>query len=104
MDVYIDGEFSHGGGTSQSAPIWAALTALMNEYLTAHGGQAIGGQMNKVLYEVAHSGARPAFHDVILGGNAVYNAAVGYDVVTGLGTPDTDALVHDILDAQRSGR
>ena len=27
-----------GAGTSQSAPIWAALTVLMNQYLLANGG------------------------------------------------------------------
>ena len=97
--VYLAGQWAKGGGTSQSAPIWAGLTALMNEYLSSRGGHAIG-DANPVLYQVAASGARPAFHDVILGGNCVYNAAVGYDVVTGLGTPDTDALVHDILDSQ----
>ncbi len=29
-----------GGGTSQSAPIWAALTVLMNQYVIDHGGRA----------------------------------------------------------------
>jgi kumamolisin len=42
-------------------------------------------------------------HDVTIGGNAVYNTARGYDVVTGLGTPDTDNLVHDFLDIQKAG-
>ncbi len=91
---------STGSGTSQAAPMWAGLTALMNEYLISHGGQAIR-DINPLLYRAAESGARPAFHDVTVGGNSVYNATVGYDVVTGLGTPDTDALVHDILDIQR---
>ena len=27
-----------GGGTSQSAPIWAGLTAVMNQYLKSNGG------------------------------------------------------------------
>ena len=31
-----------GGGTSQAAPIWAALTVLMNQYLQAHGGKPVG--------------------------------------------------------------
>jgi len=92
-----------GSGTSQSTPIWAGLTALMNEYLVAHGGQPVGA-LNALLYRAAAPGAaRPAFHDVRLGGNAVYDAATGYDLVTGLGTPDTDALVHDILDIQQNG-
>ena len=29
-----------GAGTSQAAPIWAGLTALMNQYLMANGGHA----------------------------------------------------------------
>jgi kumamolisin len=101
--IYAGGKWQTGGGTSQSAPIWAGLTVLMNEYLTGHGGHPIG-DANPLLYQVAASGSRPAFHDVILGGNAIYDATVGYDLTTGLGTPDTDALVHDILDAQQGQR
>ena len=36
-----------------------------------------------------------------LGGNAVADAAPGYDLVTGLGTPDVDNLVRDILILQK---
>jgi kumamolisin len=92
-----------GGGTSQSAPIWAGLTALMNQYLLANGGHALG-DLNPLLYRVAAGAARPAYHDVVLGANAVDTAAPGFDLVTGLGTPDIDNLVHDLLDfQQRSG-
>ena len=97
---------SRGGGTSQSAPIWAALTTLMNQYLIEHGGHQIGNPgppLNPVLYQVAVLGARPAFHDVTLGGNAVYQSGPGFDLATGLGTPDTDNLVNDILDIQKAG-
>ncbi|MGH3969597.1 MAG: S53 family peptidase, partial [Mycobacterium sp.] len=100
VKFYFDGKPASGGGTSQSAPIWAALTVLMNQFLVANGGHPLG-DINPVLYRVAAGGARPAFHDVILGGNAIYNAAPGYDLVTGLGTPDVDNLVHDILDIQK---
>ncbi len=41
-----------GGGTSQSAPIWAALTVLMNQYLVANGGRPLGN-VNPLLYRVA---------------------------------------------------
>jgi kumamolisin len=103
--VYIveNGEWEGGGGTSQSTPIWAGLTALMNQYLLEHGGKALG-QLNPLLYQVAAKGARPAFHDVTVGGNAVYNAGPGFDLVTGLGTPNTDNLVHDLLDIQQGPR
>ena len=81
-----------GGGTSQSAPIWAGLTAVMNQYLIANGGRAIG-DLNPLLYRIAAGAMLPAFRDVTLGGNAVDTAGPGYDLVTGLGTPDVDNLV-----------
>jgi kumamolisin len=34
---------------------------------------------------------------VVLGGNVVADAAPGYDLVTGLGTPDVDNLVRNLL-------
>ena len=59
-----------GGGTSQSAPIWAGLAAVMNQYLLANGGRLIG-DLNPQLYRIAASAPLPAFRDVTLGGNAV---------------------------------
>ncbi|TGD84097.1 peptidase S53 [Mycolicibacterium sp. CH28] len=89
-----------GGGTSVAAPIWAGLTALMNEYLTKNGGHLIG-ELNPLLYEIAQGARLPGFHDITLGGNAVDNAGPGYDLVTGLGTPDLDTLSQDILAIQK---
>lgn len=89
-----------GGGTSLAAPIWAGLTALMNEYLTKNGGHPIG-ELNPMLYEIAQGARLPGFRDVALGGNAVDNAGPGYDLVTGLGTPDVDNLAQDILALQK---
>jgi kumamolisin len=97
------GQWADIGGTSLAAPIWAALTALMNQYLLERGGKTLG-YLNPLLYQVAAGAALPAFHDVTLGGNAVYNATTGYDLVTGLGTPNTDNLVHDLLDIQKAAR
>ena len=37
-----------------------------------------------------------------LGGNAVENAGPGYDMVTGLGTPDVDNLVRNLLVLQKA--
>ncbi|UMB67462.1 S53 family peptidase [Mycobacterium paraterrae] len=103
VSILIDGHWMAGGGTSQSAPIWAGLTVLINQFLAANGGQPVGN-INPVLYQVAASATRPAFHDVVTGGNAVHIAVPGYDLVTGLGTPDTDSLAHDILDIQKGAR
>lgn len=101
VKIVFDRQVGTGGGTSQSAPIWAGLTVLMNQYLLAHGGRALGS-LNPMLYQVAAGAALPAFHDVVLGGNAVHRAAPGFDLVTGLGTPDVDKLVRDLLDVQRA--
>jgi kumamolisin len=103
VSILVGGRWMAGGGTSQSAPIWAGLTVLVNQFLSANGGQPVGN-INPVLYKVAGGAARPAFHDVVIGGNAVHIAVPGYDLVTGLGTPDTDNLAHDILDIQRGVR
>jgi kumamolisin len=91
-----------GGGTSQSAPIWAGLTAVMNQYLIENGGRRIG-HLNPLLYRIAAGAPRPAFRDVVLGANAVDVAGPGYDFVTGLGTPDIDNLVQNLLLLQRVG-
>jgi kumamolisin len=89
-----------GAGTSQAAPIWAALTVLMNQYLHAQGGQPLG-DINPLLYRVASGANLPGFRDVGLGGNAVDLAEPGYDLVTGLGTPNVDYLARDLLDIQK---
>jgi kumamolisin len=90
-----------GGGTSQSAPLWAGLAAVMNQYLLANGGRLIG-DLNPQLYRIAAGAPLPAFRDVVLGGNAVEDAGPGYDMVTGLGTPDVDNLVRNLLVLQKA--
>jgi len=89
-----------GGGTSVAAPIWAGLTAVMNQYLNQHGGRLLG-DINPLLYRVAEGAPLPAFRDVVLGGNAVESAQPGYDLVTGLGTPNVENLVQNLLVAQK---
>jgi kumamolisin len=89
-----------GGGTSQSAPIWAALTVLMNQYLVANGGRPLGN-VNPLLYRVAAGSNLPGFRDVHRGGNAVDISHPGYDVVTGLGSPNTYNLARNLLDLQK---
>ena len=89
-----------GGGTSQSAPIWAALTVLMNQYLVANGGRPLGN-VNPLLYRVATGSNLPGFRDVRRGGNAVDVSQPGYDLVTGLGSPNTYNLARNLLDLQK---
>jgi len=87
-----------GGGTSASAPIWAALIALADQY----AGRQLGF-VNPAIYQIAR-GPRyhQAFHDVTTGNNTVrfpprtitgYRAAPGWDPVTGWGSPDARVLI-----------
>jgi len=92
-----------GGGTSQSAPIWAGLTALIDEYLQRQGLHPVGF-MNPALYQIA-ARATPyqAFHDITVGTNLYYPATPGYDMASGLGTPDTWNLARDLEAYQKGG-
>ena len=88
---------SHGG-TSASAPIWAALIALADQYAGRHLGF-----VNPAIYQIARGASyHRAFHDVTTGNNTVafppttitgYQAGPGWDPVTGWGSPDAQVLV-----------
>jgi kumamolisin len=100
VKIVLNGANVIGGGTSQSAPIWAGLAAVMTQFLKANGGGPIG-DINPLLYRMAQGAPLPAFRDVTLGGNAVDTAGPGYDLVSGLGTPDVDNLARNLLTLQR---
>jgi kumamolisin len=91
-----NGQIQVGGGTSQAAPIWAGLAAVMNQFLTARELPPLG-DFNPLLYEIAGASDVPAFRDIYLGANAVTPVVQGYDMITGLGTPNVDNLVKAIL-------
>ena len=82
--VLVDGEAQVIGGTSAVAPLWAALIARCNQKLGAPVGDA-----HAALYQI---GTR-AFRDITLGNNGAYQAAVGWDACTGLGSPNGQALL-----------
>jgi kumamolisin len=53
-----------------------------------------------LVYKIGNSSAySKAFHDVTSGGNGVYQAKVGWDAVTGWGTPDVAQLAAAVLAA-----
>ena len=85
-----------GGGTSQAAPIWAGIAAIVNQLLREQNMDPLG-DFNPLLYQVSQGSATPGFHDIDLGGNAISPGAAGYDMVTGLGTPNVENLVKNIL-------
>jgi kumamolisin len=94
--VIEKGKNAVGGGTSLAAPTWAGFTAIMDQYLEANHDPAVGF-FNPVLYHLANSSvAYPPFHDITVGGNDFYAAAPGYDMTTGLGSPDVYNLARDL--------
>jgi subtilase family serine protease len=88
----------NSGGTSVSAPIWAGVIALADQY----AGHQLGF-VNPALYRIGRSAHyHQAFHDVTVGNNTArfppvtitgYRAGPGWDPVTGLGSPDAAVLV-----------
>jgi kumamolisin len=90
------GKKEQGGGTSLAAPIWAGITALMDQYLKANHDKPVGF-FNPILYHLANSSVPfSPFHDITVGGNDFYDATPGYDMVTGLGSPDAYNLARDL--------
>ena len=107
---YTGGQQSAVGGTSASAPVFAGIVTLLNQYQVANGLQAKAGlgNINPQLYVLAQS-APAAFHDITTGNNKVnpceprasacapgsigYDAAPGYDLATGLGSVDAFNLI-----------
>ncbi|MET0698610.1 MAG: S53 family peptidase [Mycobacterium sp.] len=98
--IVVGGRVAVGGGTSQAAPIWAGIAAVTNQFLRTNGGRPLG-DFNPTLYRLAAGAPRPGFHDITLGTNAVAVAGPGYDMVTGLGSPNVDNLARNILDLQQ---
>jgi len=95
--IYDDGVLVYQGsttpqnavGTSVAAPVWAAIAALVNQ---ARASNSLGhlGLFNPHLYPLAGTGA---FNDVTSGTNGFYSAGPGYDLCTGLGSPNVASLI-----------
>lgn len=104
--------FSGVGGTSASTPAFAGILALVQQ---ATGGTRLG-QAAATLYDLASTSSyNTLFHDITVGNNSVYctegttnctldnagyyflsgyDAGVGYDLATGLGSVDTVQLIN----------
>lgn len=90
--VYYNGRWLGAGGTSFGAPIWAGILGLENQ-LRATAGEANLGFANPSLYTVASSSNySQTFYDITVGNNGYYQAGTGYDLVTGLGSPNVNNL------------
>lgn len=100
-DLIFAGKPQPNGGTSASAPLWAALIARMNSRLPAAKQQRF---LTPLLYQNG-SGNQPVgkvtMRDVTVGDNASlpqpgkgYQASPGFDAVTGWGVPDGVKLLN----------
>jgi subtilase family serine protease len=104
--VYVSAGGSHAwtseGGTSAAAPLWAALTAEADA-LPACRGASLGFE-NPAIYALAAqpnyfadiTAANPltgdANNDAIGRNHGLYPVAAGYDMATGLGTPNAASV------------
>jgi tripeptidyl-peptidase-1 len=90
------------GGTSCSAPEFASVVSILNQYAITKTGAPLGF-LNPFLYQMA--AAQPdAFHDITVGNNICtedgcspackgYYCAPGWDPVSGLGSPNTANMI-----------
>lgn len=105
----IDGQATPNGGTSAASPVVAAILALLND-ARLRAGKPVLGFVNPALYAIGSKG----LNDIVNGGSlgcagvdlqsdeviagagiipyASWNATVGWDPVTGLGTPNFQKL------------
>lgn len=97
--TFYQGSWHVLGGTSVSAPIWAALTALINQS-RAGGGRGPLGLAAPLFCEVGLAGdfAAPAFLDITAGDNGAFSAAAGFDLPTGWGVPHAATLARALTD------
>jgi hypothetical protein len=95
------------GGTSAAAPLWAGLTALVNQQAAGNGRPSVGF-LNPALYAIGEgANYSSCFHDTINGNNKwqattawpggspnLFSAVSGYDLCTGWGTPAGQSLIN----------
>jgi subtilase family serine protease len=102
--LIVHGQVQPGvGGTSASAPVFAALVSLLNDARSQAGKPAMGF-LNPFIYQ-----NEAAFYDVTVGSNKIgrggapllagSNCSKGWDPVTGVGTPIYPKLLKAALDA-----
>ncbi|KAF2166994.1 hypothetical protein M409DRAFT_34379, partial [Zasmidium cellare ATCC 36951] len=85
-EIYVNGQTTQSGGTSASAPAWAGMASVINDYRISQGQPTLG-YLNPSLY------ANPnLFFDITINGTRGcdglgFPAVTGWDAATGLGAP-----------------
>ncbi|KAH9055296.1 subtilisin-like protein [Lactarius vividus] len=94
--IILDDNVRFVSGTSASTPVVAGIISLLNDYLISQGRSPLGF-LNPWLY----GGGLSGLNDITSGSNPGCNtdgfpATVGWDPVTGLGTPDFERLLESL--------
>ena len=107
--IVLNGQYEYVGGTSAGTPSFAGSVAILNQYLVSKGAVARAGlgTINPTLYRLSQTNPN-VFHDITTGSNIIpcniyspycsaptigYLATRGYDLATGLGSVDINAMV-----------
>jgi len=90
--IFLEGQAILIGGTSASSPTFTGIISLLNDARLKAGKPSLGF-LNPFLYSQGFKG----LNDITVGHNAGcgtegFNATVGWDPVTGLGTPNFEKL------------
>jgi subtilase family serine protease len=84
------------GGTSFAAPMWAGYIALADQ----QEGKGLGF-IDPAMYTIDQGSSYGTdFHDITSGTSGSYSAVVGYDLVTGIGSPNGANLINGLTTAQ----
>jgi kumamolisin len=96
--IVLNGSLSGCYGTSLGTPIWAGIVAMINQEREAYGLAPVG-LLGPAIYPLHGT---LAFNDITSGSNGTYSAGHGYDLCTGLGTPNV-AYLADALSGVAPG-
>lgn len=103
FQIVVNGKVEHVGGTSAASPTFGAILSLVNSHRLSHGKKTIGWA-NPLLHAAA-AASSTSYHDITEGNNgygqcAGFNATVGWDPMTGWGTPNFPELVRQLIDVR----
>ncbi len=108
--IYFEGQWTGIGGTSAAAPLWAAVAALTDASSACNGTPI--GFANGALYAAAGTDYAANFTDITSGTNdyapdgytgGLYAAQPGFDLASGLGSPNGATLPAALCDATAAG-
>jgi kumamolisin len=88
--IVLNGKQTGLVGTSLACPIWAGVVALTNQYRVSAGLPNLG-LLNRWVYALIGSNA---VFDITTGTNGAYAAGTGYDLCTGIGSPDIAQFIN----------